>query len=164
MTLKARGIMFFNRGVAHARIFSDETDYRVFMLEARDSLHANGVELHSYCLLPNHYHLLVHTPTAGLSTAMQQLGSRFTQTVNKHTQRDGPLLRGRFKSVCIADDAQMVATARYIHLNPVESGLVDRAEDWEWSSAHAYALGEAIPDWLKIEPLSKMASSADLIR
>ena len=149
-----------NRGIGHARIFDDAT-VRIFLLELRDACAQHRAETHGYCLLPNHYHLLLHTPEAGLSAAMQSLSSRFTQAVNRLRSRDGPLFKGRFRSVAIEDDAHLVRVSQYIHLNPVEAGLVAAPEDWPWSSAAAY-LGQAErPEWLHVRALLEMFGSAN---
>jgi putative transposase len=136
-----------NRGVAHARIFDDATA-KIFLIELRDACGRHRVQVHGYCILPNHYHLLLFTPEAGLSAAMQTLSSRFTQSVNRYHERDGPLFRGRFRSVLIGDDAHLARVSQYIHLNPVEAGLVARAEDWRWSSAGSYLGVASKPEWL----------------
>jgi putative transposase len=99
---------------------------------------------------------LLHTPAAGLSEAMQRLSSRFTQAVNRLRNRDGPLFKGRFRSIAIADDAHLVRVSQYIHLNPVEAGLARRPQDWPWSSASAYLGLLPKPDWLHSSALLEM--------
>ena len=144
-----------NRGIGRTRIF-DETTARIFLIELRDACARHHIEVHGYCILPNHYHLLLHTPRAGLSGAMQAMSSRFTQAVNRLRARDGPLFRGRFRSIAIEDDAHLVQVSRYIHLNPVEARLVERVEDWAWSSADAYIGRAEKPEWLHIDTLLAM--------
>jgi REP element-mobilizing transposase RayT len=129
-----------NRGIDHARIF-DDVAARVFLLELRDACSRYRVQVHGYCILPNHYHLLLCTPEAGLSAAMQSLASRFTQSINQYRGRDGPLFKGRFRSVTIADDAHLAKVSQYIHRNPVEAGLVAKCEDWRWSSRRCLPRG-----------------------
>jgi putative transposase len=144
-----------NRGAGKASIF-DEAATRIFLLELRDTCASHRMEVNGYCVLPNHYHLLLHTPEAGLSAAMQRLSSRFTQAVNRMRGRDGPLFRGRFRSVQIEDDAHLITVSQYIHFNPVEAGLATTPEAWPWSSAAAY-VGEASgPEWLRISTLLAM--------
>jgi REP element-mobilizing transposase RayT len=96
-----------NRGIDRAPIFDDATS-RIFLGELRDACSRYHVEVHGYCVLPNHYHLLLHTPEATLSQAMQRLSSRFTQSVNRLRGRDGPLFKGRFRSITVEDDAHLV--------------------------------------------------------
>ena len=127
-----------NRTIDGIALFADDSDRRIFMTELRDALESSKVELHGYCLMSNHYHLLLHTPAGGLSDAMQKSVSAFTQKINNRRERDGPLFRGRFTSVSPDDDGHLVNISAYIHLNPVKAGLVTKPEDWEWSSARAY--------------------------
>ena len=142
-------------------IFGDDTDRRIFMIELRDACRHYGVELHAYCLLSNHFHLLMHTPAARLSATMQRLASRYTQIVNKRHLRDGPIFRGRFKSVTISDDAQLTHVTRYIHLNPVEAGLAETPASCPWSSAAAYLGAGIAPEWLVTDFLLSMFGGAD---
>jgi len=151
-----------NRGIDHARIFDDVTA-GVFLVELRDSCTRYDVQVHGYCILPNHYHLLLFTPNAGLSAAMQCLSSRFTQSVNRHRERDGPLFKGRFRSVTVKDDAHLAKVSQYIHVNPVEAGLVAKPEDWRWSSAGAYLGVTDKPEWLRTETVLEMFGPADSV-
>jgi REP element-mobilizing transposase RayT len=151
-----------NRGIDHARIF-DDVAARVFLLELRDACGRHGVQVHGYCILPNHYHLLLCTPKAGLSDAMQSLSSRFTQSVNRHRERDGPLFKGRFRSVEIKDGAHLARVSQYIHVNPVEAGLVAKPEDWRWSSAGAYLGVADKPEWLRTDTVLEMFGPADSV-
>jgi putative transposase len=79
---------------------------------------------------------------------MKWLAGRYTQRINYRDGRDGPLFRGRFASVVIGCDSQLVLTSRYIHLNPVEAGVVTEPSRWLWSSAGAYLNVRPSPDWL----------------
>jgi REP element-mobilizing transposase RayT len=144
-----------NRGIDHARIFDDVAS-DIFLAELRAACEQHRVQLHGYCLLPSHYHLLLFTPEGGLSAAKQQLAGRFTQAVNRCRNRDGPLFRGRFHSVAINDDAHLAKVSQYIHLNPVEARLVARPEEWRWSSAGAYLGLADKPDWLHIGTILEM--------
>ena len=137
----------FNRGIGHGVIF--ETDHsRAFFLRCLDdACMISGVEVHAYCLMGNHFHLLLHSRTGRLGVAMQSLSRHYTQGTNQHLGRDGPLFRGRFQSVPVVTDAQLLSVSRYIHRNPVQAGLAAQAADWPWSSAQAY-LGGPKPQWL----------------
>jgi putative transposase len=148
-----------NRGIDRTRIF-DEDVTRIFLCELRDACAFHQVEVHAYCVLPNHFHLLLHTPEAGLSMAMQRMSGRFTQAVNRLRQRDGPLFKGRFRSIDIEDDAHLVRVSQYIHLNPVEAGLAAAPEDWSWSSAALYLGLAAKPEWLHTGALLAMFGTA----
>jgi putative transposase len=149
-----------NRGVDHAVIFDDRSA-SLFLIELREACLQCRVQVHGYCILPNHYHLLLHTPHGQLSAAMQRLASRFTQRINKERGRDGPLFKGRFRSVAVLDDAHLLQVSRYIHLNPIEAGLVSRPEDWRWSSAAAYLGLTPPPDWLHRDQILAMFGSSN---
>lgn len=142
------------------RASSTRVASKSFLIELRDACGQYHVQVHGYCILPNHYHLLLHTPEAGLSPAMQRLSSRFTQAMNRHRERDGPLFKGRFRSVAVRDDAHLVKVSQYIHLNPVEAGLAAKPEDWRWSSAGAYIGLTPRPEWLHTGALLEMFGSA----
>jgi hypothetical protein len=92
---------------------------------------------------------------------MQHLSSRFTQAVNRYRQRDGPLFKGRFRSIAVTDDAQLAKVSQYIHLNPVEAGLVAKPEDWGWSSAGAYLGLADKPEWLFTDVVFEMLGTTD---
>ena len=100
-----------NRSIDRLPIFADEIDCRIFLTELRDAASAHAIEVHGFCLLTNHFHLMLFAPRGGLSPTMQKLGARFTQAVNRRRARDGPIFRGRFKSVQIATDSQLVQTS-----------------------------------------------------
>ncbi len=106
----------------------------------------------AYCLMDNHMHLLVETPEANLGSGMGRLHTLYAQSFNKHYRRCGHVFQGRFGSVLMRTDAQLLTTARYIALNPVEAGLCGRPEEWRWSS-HAALLGAQAPAWLDVPRL-----------
>ena len=85
--------------------------------------------------MPNHYHLTVIPLNDGeIEKAMQKISTGYTRAINKSLNRTGHLFSGRYKSKLIPDDNYLIHLVRYIHLNPVRAGLVDRLEDWEFSS------------------------------
>lgn len=127
-----------NRGIDHGIVFFEDTDRIEFGQRLADVFDLFGVRIHAYCLMETHFHLLCHCPDAGLSAAMQRLGSLYTRHVNDRLGRDGPLFRGRFHSRLIADDAHLVATVRYIHRNALDLPGVSRTRDYRWSSHRAY--------------------------
>jgi REP-associated tyrosine transposase len=137
-----------NRGTARSDIFHSERERSLFLEVTAEAGRRLGLEVHCYCLMSNHYHLLVRSLEGRLAEALRHLSSRFTQTINYRRGRDGPVFRGRFASVRIADDAHLAQASRYIHLNPVTAGLARRPEDWKWSSAAAYVGYGDTPKWL----------------
>jgi REP element-mobilizing transposase RayT len=137
-----------NRGVDHGVVFFEDTDRIEFGQRLADMFDLFDVRTHAYCLMDTHFHLLCHCPNAGLSEAMQRLGSLYTRHVNDRLGRDGALFRGRFHSRLITDEAHLMATVRYIHRNALDLPGVSRARDYRWSSHRAYLGLRASPPWL----------------
>jgi putative transposase len=139
-----------NRGAARRSTFSDDTQRELFLSVLGESTSRFGIEIHSYCLMSNHYHLLLKTPFANLSRAMQHIDGVYTQRYNRLMKLDGPLFRGRFKSIVIDAENYLVVVSRYIHRNPVDAGICNTPANYKWSSYPAY-IGEALkPEWLVV--------------
>ena len=92
---------------------------------------------HAYCLMDNHYHFLIETPEGNLSKGMRQLNGVYTQAFNRRHNRIGHIFQGRYKAVLIQKDSHLLEVCRYMVLNPVRAGLVERPDDWHWSSYNA---------------------------
>jgi putative transposase len=137
-----------NRGADHMTIFPSDDDRRLFLNEVHRAFTAHGLDLHGYCLMGTHFHLLARSAHGTLSAGLHQLSTRFSQQSNSRHGRDGPLFRARFRSKLIETDAQLISTLRYIHRNPVDAGLVEKAVAWPWSSAPAYCGRIVVPGWL----------------
>jgi REP element-mobilizing transposase RayT len=137
-----------NRGIDHGDVFFEDTDRIEFGQQLGAVFELFGVRMHAYCLMDTHFHLLCHCPNAGLSDAMQRLGSLYTRHVNGRLGRDGALFRGRFHSRLISDESHLVATVRYIHRNALDLPGVTRASDYRWSSHPAYLGFRRTPPWL----------------
>lgn len=99
---------------------------------------AQTVQVVAYCLMPNHYHLLINLREAKLSAAMHRFTMSYTNAINRRYQRCGALFQGRFQTRLVDSEAYLLQLTRYIHLNPVKAGLVQRTEDWEFSSYQDY--------------------------
>lgn len=123
-----------NRGVERRNIFLRAEDYAFFLTQAREVFSAFGVSLLSYCLMPNHFHLMTAVTTAGLSGAMQALQSRYSMYFNRVYQRVGHLFQDRFKSFEVSDTDYLAWLPVYIHMNPVRARLALSPATWEWSS------------------------------
>ena len=138
-----------NRGIARQATFFEDADRIEFGRLLGVGHERFGVEVHAYCLMSNHYHLLLHCPDAGLSDYMHHLGSVLTRHVNDRCGRDGPLYRGRFHSIPVTTDGQLLVTARYIHRNPLDIEGVLTARQYRWSSHRTYLGCRRRPEWMQ---------------
>ncbi|MHB8895430.1 MAG: REP-associated tyrosine transposase [Candidatus Geothermincolia bacterium] len=122
------------RGNAKQDIFTDDTDRALFLEMLGQTVRDEKWICHAYCLMGNHYHLLVETPKANLSEGMRQINGLYAQAFNRKNQRIGHLFQGRFDARLIQKDAYLLAVARYVVQNPIRAGLVEEPESWPWSS------------------------------
>jgi len=142
-----------SRGNAGQDIFAVDADREMLLKILGDSVDRFGWICHGYCLMTNHYHLLLETPEPNLSRGMQHLNGVYTQWFNRQHRRAGHLVQGRFKSVLVEKESYLLELARYVVLNPVRAGMVRSARDWRWSSYRATAgMGEGpgflTTDWI----------------
>lgn len=131
-----------SRGDRREAIYEDDLDREQFLDVLAAVVERFNWRVHAYCLMGNHYHLLVETPDGNLSKGMRQLNGVFTQQSNRRHRRVGHLFQGRFKAILVQKQAYLLEVARYVVLNPVRAGMVRRAQDWPWSSYRA-TLGKA---------------------
>ncbi len=124
----------YNRGNNFQLIFLERENYGYFLRQLREYLTPTTVEIIAYCLMPNHYHLLVRLMVDDLSTLMQPLILSYTKAINRRYARVGALFQGHFKAIEINRDEYLLHLSRYIHLNPVFAQLVKQPEAWEFSS------------------------------
>ncbi|MBC8235728.1 transposase [bacterium] len=124
----------YNRGNNFQPIFFERDNYLYFLRLLRKYLVIETIEIVVYCLMPNHYHLLVYLNTDDLSSLMQPFALAYTKAINKRYNRVGSLFQGRFKAIHVDRDEYLLHLSRYIHLNPITDGLVRRVEDWEFSN------------------------------
>ena len=130
------------RGNRRQEVFFSAVDYRRYLELLTDHAREAGTEIWAYCLMPNHAHLmLVPGDEDGLHRALQEAHRRYTRFVNLQHDWTGHLWQGRYAS-CPMDEAHTLMAARYVELNPVRAGLVERAEAWAWSSARGHPAGE----------------------
>ncbi len=139
------------RGHERSRIFRDDRDRNRFLQLLGSAAQDLAIFIHGYCLMDNHYHLLVETPEGGLSRAIKAISGRYSQWFNWRHKRSGHLFEGRFKSVLVQKEKHLLELARYIVLNPVRAGLVERVGDWRWSNYRATAGMAAVPPWLVVD-------------
>ena len=124
----------FNRGNNYQRIFFGRDNYVYFLRQLRLHLGSDVMDVIAYCLMPNHYHLMVCLKTDKFSNLMQRFGLSYTKAINERFGRVGSLFQGPFKALKVDREEYLLHLSAYIHLNPVAAGLVLRAEDWEFSS------------------------------
>ena len=136
-----------NRG-AGRRIFYGEEYYQAFLATLEEAHARFGLEVLAYCLMGNHYHLLVKTPLANLGRAMRHINGVYTQRHNRLRKIDGALFRGRYKAICVEEDSYQLQLSRYIHRNPLVAKMVERLEDYPWSSYPYYISATTKPAWL----------------
>lgn len=138
------------RGNDKQQIFySDEDRYRMCHL-IQDGVERFGHSVQAFCFMLNHIHLAIQVAEIPLSHIMQNLAFRYTQYINKKYDRVGHLFQGRFKSVVVDQEGYLLELIRYIHLNPVRAKLVERPEEFVWSSHNAYLRRNEIV-WLNFE-------------
>jgi REP element-mobilizing transposase RayT len=135
-----------NRGAGRRTVFREPSHFELFLALLEEIGPRFGVEIHAYCLMGNHYHLLAHTPDGGLGRGMRHLDGLYTQRLNRLSGGDGPLFRGRYKAIVVDADSYLTQVSRYIHRNPL--GLVRRLTQYRWSSYPAYVGTGRGPDWL----------------
>jgi putative transposase len=128
-----------SRGNGRQKIFLDEQDNHKFLELFGKTLERFNWICHAYCLMVNHYHLMIETPDANLSKGMHYLNATFCQAHHRRHDTVGHLLQGRFKAIVVDRESYLLELARYVVLNPVRAGLVARPEDWPWSSFQATA-------------------------
>ena len=138
-------------GNAQEDIFFDDRDRVRFLEILGDVVTRYGWICHAYCLMTNHYHLLIETPQANLSCGMQLLNGVYTQWFNRQHGRVGHLLQGRYKAILVDKESHLLELARYIVLNPVRAKMVRSVRAWPWSSYRA-TFGQAdVPEFLAID-------------
>lgn len=144
------------RGNRRQAIFSDDYDCRLFLRILADVVGRYRWQCRAYCLLPNHFHLLVETPGTTLSPGMHRLNGRYAQWFNDRHGLDGHLFQGRFHSLPVEREGHLLELARYIFLNPVRAQLCASPDAWTWSSYRATVGSTRIPSFLSIGALLEL--------
>ncbi len=139
------------RGNAQGAIFLYDEDRFAFLAILDGLVERYNWYCHGYCLMDNHYHLLLETPEANLSTGMRQLGGIYTQKFNRQHNRVGHLFQGRYKSILVEKENYLLELCRYIVLNPVRANIVADPADYPWSSYTATAGHINKPPFLSID-------------
>ncbi|HLD21042.1 MAG TPA: transposase [Patescibacteria group bacterium] len=139
------------RGNAKQDIFLDDKDRRKFLSWLANAVKTHNLVVYAYCLMSNHFHLLVETPDANISGAMRDLNGNYSQWFNFRHGRVGHLVQDRFKAFVVEKESYLLAVARYIVLNAVRAGLVDHPRKWKWCSYSATAGLTKAPSWLNVD-------------
>lgn len=147
-----------NRGRRAENIFHDKDDYQIFMDLLKETSEMWNIKVSAYCLLPNHYHLLIQTPDANISRSMRHLNGIYTQRYNRKHLCDGQLFRGRYKSIIISENSYLLQVVRYIHRNPLRANIVKKLEDYSWSSHKGYLSVAKKWDWINKKFILSMLS------
>jgi len=140
-----------SRGNARQAIFLDKDDRESFLGVLSSVVARFNWLCHAYCLMENHYHLMVETMEGNLSWGMRQLNGVYTQVFNRRHTRVGHLFQGRYKAILVEKEAHLLELCRYVVLNPVRAGLVKRPEEWRGSSYWAIAGEAKKPVFLEVD-------------
>ena len=142
------------RGNARRDIFLDDADRGRFLSLLAREVGQQGWRCYAYCLMDNHYHLLVETPEPNLVAGMRRLNGAYCQAFNRRHGRVGHVLQGRYQSIVVDRDTYFLELCRYVVLNPVRAGMVTRAADWRWSSYRATCGRIKAPAWLAVDQVA----------
>ena len=147
-----------NRGRKKEPIFFQEKDYELFLSTLQEAHRLFQLKVHAYSLMPNHYHLLVHTPKGNLSRGMRHLNGVYTQKINQRIKQDGSLFRGRYKSIVVEKEGYLLELVRYIHRNAYKAGIEKEIGEYKWNSHRAYMMKNERPEWLQTDEVLNLFS------
>ena len=148
-----------SRGNERKPIYRNDVDFQLFLNTLSEVCDQFNWVIHSFCLMTNHYHLVVETPDANLSKGMRQLNGVYTVRFNRKYGRVGHLFQGRYKSILVDKDAYLMELCRYVVLNPVRAKMVKSPDEWPWSS-YCYTTGLFdSPPWLATDALLRYFAS-----
>ena len=142
-----------SRGNEQKAIFKDDGDRALFLTTLGQVSERFHWLCHAYCLMDNHYHLVIETPDGNLSKGMRQLNGVYTQTFNRRHHRVGHLFQGRFKGILVQKESHFLEVCRYVVLNPVRAKAVKHPREWAWSSYRATGGLAAVPRCLTVEEI-----------
>jgi REP element-mobilizing transposase RayT len=140
-----------SRGNERKDVFTSQRDREKFLSYVESAVVRYGAVVHAWCLMNNHYHLLLETPSGNLSQIMRHINGAYTTYFNVKRKRAGHLFQGRYKAILVEADAYALELSRYMHLNPVRAGMVAKPEDYPWSSYRSYSGHSATPEWLRTD-------------
>ena len=137
-----------SRGNERKAVFKSNSDRVKFLEYLESASQRYDALIHAYCLMDNHYHLLLETPSANISQIMRHINGAYTTYFNIKRDRSGHLFRGRYNAILVDIDEYAKQLSRYIHLNPVRAKMVLSPEEYEWSSYRAYIGKQKPANWL----------------
>ena len=140
-----------SRGDRRDDIYECDEDRKDFLSLLGNVCESFNWVCHAYCLMDNHYHLLIETPDANLSKGMRQLNGVYTQKFNRRHERVGHVFQGRYKAIHVERESYLLELARYIVLNSVRAGMVRQVRHWPWSSYRITIGQEQTQSWLNTE-------------
>ena len=140
-----------SRGNEQRVVFKSREDRERFLEYLESATKRYDAIIHCYCLMDNHYHLLLETPSGNLSRVMAHINGAYTNYFNAKRGRFGHLFQGRYKAILVEADEYAKELSRYIHLNPVRAKIVEIPEEYEWSSFSYYTGKKKAPEWLKMD-------------
>ena len=142
-----------SRGDRREPIAKDDLDRSLFLEIVGQAVQRFDARVWAYCLMGNHYHLVLQTREANLSRLMRQINGVYTQSFNRRHRLSGHLFQGRFKAILVDRDSYLLEVCRYVDLNPVRARMAKRPDAYGWSSYRALAGLASVPDWLDAQPL-----------
>ena len=137
-----------SRGNERKAIFKSDRDREKFLAYLESATKRYQAVIHVFCLMDNHYHLLLETPQGNLPQIMRHINGAYTTYFNVKRKRSGHLFQGRYKAILVDMDTYAKELSRYIHLNPVRAKMVERPEAYNWSSYSFYIGKSKAPEWL----------------
>jgi REP element-mobilizing transposase RayT len=148
-----------SRGNARGEIYADDQDRENFLSVLGSVVKRYNWLCHAYCLMDNHYHLMIETPDANLSIGMRHLNGIYTQKYSRRHNKPGHVFQGRFKAIVVQKENYLLELCRYVVLNPVRATLVEKPEAWKWSSYVATAGLKKISEYLSVDWILGLFSS-----
>jgi REP element-mobilizing transposase RayT len=147
-----------SRGNNKQEVFLDDEDRRDFLDLTGKEIEQQKWKCYAYCIMDNHYHLVIETPEGNLVSGMRRLNAVYSQIFNRKHGRVGHLFQGRYKSLIVEREGYLLELCRYVVLNPVRAGIVDQPEQWEWSSFNDTVGLRAEPRWLDTKGVLELFS------
>ncbi len=138
-----------SRGDRRENIYDNDEDRKKWLENLGNTCRRFNWRCHAYCLMDNHYHIVIETAEANLSKGMRQLNGVYTQYYNRQHGRVGHVFQGRYKGILVERDEYLLELARYVVLNPIRANMIKNIEDWKWSSYNAMIGEEVAQFWLE---------------